>query len=263
VDATERWRALLGQCEEDVPLDEAWILIGAHANPQLDVEGQLHRLDDLAARVDAPGTDGVCQMLFAELALRGDRQHYDDPRNSYLDQVLDRGLGIPISLSVLLIEIGRRCGLDFEGVGMPGHFLVRDRRAPDLLIDAFDGGRRVDRTGCLQLLRTVAGPESSLTPDMLERTGTRAILARMLTNLDRSFERRDDVRSLLWVTRLRMELPEQPVRERLDVARRAADIGWLDRSADLFDELADEPMLAGDVADRLRRRSVHLRSSLN
>jgi len=263
VDATGRWREIVRRPEADLPLDEAVVVLAAHANEGLDVEAQLRRLDDLAARVDGTGTDGVCDLLFGTLALRGDRQTYDDPRNSYIDQVLDRRLGIPISLSVLLIEIGRRCGLEIEGVGMPGHFLARERRAPDVLIDSFDGGRRLDAAGCEEIFRVIAGSEADFSPEMLRGTGSRAILARMLTNLDRSYDRRIDRRALAWVTRLRMDLPGLTMQDRLDVARRAAGLGWHDRAADIFEELADEPSLAGETASRLRRRSIRLRSSLN
>jgi regulator of sirC expression with transglutaminase-like and TPR domain len=263
VDATGRWRETVQRPETDLPLDEAAILVAAHANEGLDVDVQLRRLDDLAARVDGVGTDGVCDLLFGTLALRGDRETYDDPRNSFVDQVLDRRLGIPISLSVLLIEIGRRCGLDIEGVGMPGHFLARERGEPDVLIDSFDGGRRLDTAGCQEIFRAIAGPEAEFTTEMLRGTGSRAILGRMLTNLDRSYERRNDRRALAWVTRLRMDLPGLTMQDRLDVARRAAGLGWHDRAADIFEELADEPSLAGETASRLRRRSIRLRSSLN
>ena len=80
----------------------------------------------MAAQIGPADTGEVCRFVFETLGVRGDLQTYDDPRNSYLDQVLDRRLGIPISISVLLMEIGRRCGVPLEGVGMPGHFLLRD-----------------------------------------------------------------------------------------------------------------------------------------
>ena len=116
------WRIIASRSEPDLALDEAALVIAAQANPELDVGGQLRRLDELAASLPEAGVASLCRGLFGELGLRGDTKHYDDPRNSYLDQVLNRRLGIPISLSVLLIEIGRRQGLVLEGVGMPGHF---------------------------------------------------------------------------------------------------------------------------------------------
>src|ERR1700722_19558482 len=90
VDAAARWAELLQRPEEDLPLDEAALVIAAHADPAMDVEAQLVRLDDVAAEVGRPDTERLCQVLFGQLGLRGDRETYDDPRNSYLDQVLDR-----------------------------------------------------------------------------------------------------------------------------------------------------------------------------
>ena len=101
---------------DHLALDEAALLIAAHANPGLDVAAQLQRLDDVAALVGHRRHRRlVCRVLFEDLGLTGDREGYDDPLNSYLDQVLDRRRGIPISLSVLLIEVGRRCGLSLRG----------------------------------------------------------------------------------------------------------------------------------------------------
>jgi regulator of sirC expression with transglutaminase-like and TPR domain len=262
VDLTARWAELMQRPETDLPLDESALVMAAHANPLLDVPAQLRRLDDVAAQVGQGGTDALCHFLFEELGLRGDRQTYDDPRNSYLDQVLDRRRGIPISLSVLVIEIGRRCGLHLEGVGMPGHFLVRDATSPELLIDAFDGGRRLDRAGCERLLRTVTGAPSELTPSMMSATGRRSILARMLANLDRSFERRADHPSLLWVSNLRLRIPDLPVGDRLHLAGRLGSLGRFDDAADVLDELAGtEP--AADRTSRLRGEATTMRARLN
>ncbi len=263
MDATTRWRELLERRDVDLPLDEAALLIAAHANPTLDVAEQLARLDDIAASVDEPSTDGVCRMLFETLRLRGNRKRYDDPRNSYLDQVLDRHLGIPISLSVLLIEVGRRLGLTLEGVGMPGHFLVRDTASPDLLIDAFAGGQRLDHAACERLLQAIGGPSVTLVPTMLAPTGRRAILARMLANLDHSYRGRADVRSLLWVTRLRVAIPELSVAERASVANGLADLGCYSEAADLLDELASDGAFDDEIIERLEARSTAVRARLN
>jgi regulator of sirC expression with transglutaminase-like and TPR domain len=263
MDATTRWRELLERRDSEVPLDEAALLIAAHANPTLDVAAQLDRLDGLASRVDEASTDGVCQLLFETLRLRGNHKHYDNPRNSFLDQVLDRRLGIPISLSVLLIEIGRRCGLALEGVGMPGHFLVRDITSPDLLIDAFAGGRRLDHAACQRLLQAIGGPNITLVPTMLAPAGRRATLARMLANLDHIYRERADVRSLLWVTRLRVAIPELSVAERASLANGLADLGCYREAADLLDDLAADSAFDDEIVDRLRTRSTAVRARLN
>ncbi|HXA34422.1 MAG TPA: transglutaminase-like domain-containing protein [Acidimicrobiales bacterium] len=263
MDVTTRWRELLERPDAEVPLDEAAMLIAAHANPTLDVAAQLARLDDLAVRVEEASTEGVCRMLFETLRLRGNRKHYDDPRNSFLDQVLDRRLGIPISLSVLLIEIGRRCGLALEGVGMPGHFLVRDMASPDLLIDAFAGGRRLDHAACQRLLQAIGGPNITLVPTMLAPAGRRATMARMLANLDHIYRGRADVRSLLWVTRLRVAIPELSVAERASLANGLADLGCYREAADLLDDLAADSAFDDEIVDRLRTRSTAVRARLN
>jgi regulator of sirC expression with transglutaminase-like and TPR domain len=246
----------------DVPLDEAALLIAAHANPALDEAAQLTRLDTIARRVASPDTRAVCRMLFQEIGLRGDRENYDDPRNSYIDQVLNRRRGIPISLSVLLMEIGRRCGLRLEGVGMPGHFLVRDPDMPELLIDAFDQGRRLGRAECERLLQTVTGTRTELTEAMLVTTERRAILARMLANLDRAFERRADTKALSWVSTLRLGLPDLPAGDRLQLANRLGSLGRFHEAADVLDGLAEDPA-ASEFRSRLQSDAAGLRARLN
>ena len=263
-----RWQELMQRPEEALPLDEAALLIAAHADPGLDVPAQLRRLDDIAARVGPVGrvgatdADAVCRVLFEDLGLAGDREGYDDPLNSYLDQVLDRRRGIPISLSVLLIEVGRRCGVELEGVGMPGHFLVRDPTAPQLLIDAFNGGQRLDPPACERMFRTVTGSPGGPTPDMLAATGRRAILARMLANLDHSFERRADYRSLLWVSRMRLGIPDLPPGDRVHLATRLGTLGRFDDAAKVLEGLAAiHP--TPEVAARLRSEAASLWARLN
>ena len=182
MDLAARWKELMEGPADHLALDEAALVIAAHANPGLDVAAQLQRLDDVAALVATADTSALCRVLFEQLGLKGDHDNYDDPVNSYLDRVLDRRRGIPISLSVLLIEVGRRCGLSLEGVGMPGHFLVRDPTSPRVLIDAFGGGQLLDFAGCERILRAVTGSPVQLTAAMLATTGPRAILARMLAN---------------------------------------------------------------------------------
>lgn len=262
MDVTARWLALMQRPDDDLPLAEAALVISGHANPALDIPAQLQRLDDLAARVGRPDTASLCRVVFGELGLRGDLETYDDPLNSYVDRVLDRGRGIPISLSVLLMEIGRRCGLYLEGVGMPGHFLVRDAASPDQLIDAFDGGRRLDPPDCEQLLRRVTGTRAELTPEMLATTPHRAILARMLANLDRSFERRTDHPALLWVTELRLAIPDLPVGDRVQLAGRLGGLGRFDEAARILEALADRGT-ARDLTGRLRAEATTMRARMN
>lgn len=191
----------------DAPdLGRAALAIARIAYPELDPEPYLAELDTLAAaagaRLPAAGSDvdavrTVAGYLFRERGFRGNEEDYYDPRNSFLNDVLVRRTGIPITLAVVLIETSARIGLRVEGVGFPGHFLVRvpGARGP-VLLDPFDGGRVVPQKELLARLQALAGPErrtvTEVPPDAVEATGTRAILARMLRNLLRIYLERDD-----------------------------------------------------------------------
>jgi regulator of sirC expression with transglutaminase-like and TPR domain len=263
MDRAARWRQVVTRPEGEIPLDEAALLIAATADATVDVSVQLARLDDMAAQIGPAATGEVCRFVFETLGVRGDQKTYDDPRNSYLDQVLDRRLGIPISISVLIMEIARRCGVALEGVGMPGHFLLRDPGEPELLIDAFSGGRRLDRAACAELLRSVAGVDVQLLDDYLAPVGPRSILARMLANLDHSFRKRDDKEGLRWVTRLRAGIPGQPWADQIALADTFARLGCPDEAAALLEELARHPATPADAARGLRARARGLLAPFN
>ncbi len=162
--ATDRFREVVSGAEAAVPLDEAALLIAAHAHPGLDVHAELAKLDALAESCFAPTLDALTRHLFVDLGFRGNRRQYYDPRNSFLDDVVARRIGIPISLSVLAIVVGRRLGVPLAGVGLPGHFLVRDRVDAEVFVDPFDGGAVLDRAGCERAFRRVQGDEAPLRP---------------------------------------------------------------------------------------------------
>jgi regulator of sirC expression with transglutaminase-like and TPR domain len=260
---TARWCRLLAGPESALPLDEAGLLIAAHARPDLDVGAELRRLDRLADDVEDDDADAVCDLLFRRLGIAGNTRHYDDPENSYLNRVIDRALGIPISLSVLLIEVGRRRGIPLEGVGMPGHYLVRDRSHPEALIDAFGAGRRLDDAACGELFRGLVGSDTHLHPAMLAPIGTRATLARMLANLDRTFRQRGDAPGLAWVTPLRAAIPDQPVAVLIGAAGTLGEIGRYDAAADLLEDVARRDDLPEGTAAQLRSQALGWRARLN
>lgn len=228
MDPTAAFTALVTGPADALHLDEAALLISAHATPNLDVEGQLERLDRLSTRCPDSTIDGLRWLLFDEMGLRGDTGTYQDPRNSYLDQVLDRARGIPISLSVLMMEVGRRVGVELEGVGMPGHFLVGAEAVlghPPELLDPFGGGRRLDAEECRLLHRSLHGSAAPWSSDLLAPTPPHAILARMLANLAASYAANGDTAARTWVARLRAAVPGQPagVQARLSEERRSWD----------------------------------------
>src|SRR5213593_92455 len=196
-------------------LARAALAIARIAYPDLDPAPYVRQLDDLAAAVrprllpraspEAAVTE-LAGYLFGECGFRGNQEEYYDPRNSYLNDVLERRTGIPISLSVLLIETGVRLGLGIEGVGFPGHFLVRvaGSRGP-ILLDPFFGGRVIGRDEMLDRLRAFyaagGGPAGAnlqrVLPQVLQATGPQGILGRMLANLLRIYlDRNDHVHAL-------------------------------------------------------------------
>ena len=128
--------------------------------------------------------------LYEELGFSGNADRYDDPRNSFLNEVLDRRLGIPISLAVVYLEIGRRGGLRLEGINFPGHFLVRAPDAvEDLIVDPFHGGALLSEIDCRQLLREYVGDESAFDRALLATATRQHIVVRMLVNLKRLYVR--------------------------------------------------------------------------
>ncbi len=133
--------------------------------------------------------------LYEELGFSGNREKYDDPRNSFLNEVLDRRVGIPISLAIVYLEIGRRAGLRLEGINFPGHFLVRApaegvaAASEELIIDPFHSGALLSEVDCRQLLRQHVGDEAAFDRGLLSAATRQQIVVRMLVNLKRVYVR--------------------------------------------------------------------------
>jgi regulator of sirC expression with transglutaminase-like and TPR domain len=178
------------------------------AYPRLDPSAWLAELDvygDAARRHLELGVGGnpptrtrlrvVSEFFFGQLGFVGNREHYEDPRNSFLNDVIARRTGIPITLAIVFMEIAGRAGLSIDGVNFPGHFLMRcpDADEPDattaLIVDPFNGGAVLSDADCLRLLKTHAGADALLEPGMLQPAGKQAILLRVLLNLKRAFVR--------------------------------------------------------------------------
>lgn len=216
-----RFAAEVAKPEPEVDLATAALLIAAEEYPQLVVEPYLRRLDELAERVkdrqwDATAPVVVLQdlsrVLFEEESFRGNREAYYDARNSFLNDVLDRRLGIPITLSVVYLEVGWRLGLPLHGVNFPGHFLVRyDGEALKLLVDPFQGGMIRFEDEAQDLLDHVYGGSVPLQPAFLRIADRKAVLVRMLENLKGTWlNNRDDVRALSALERILLILPDSP-----------------------------------------------------
>jgi len=252
-DPTTRFAALASRQDLPLPLDEALLLIAAHATPDLDVAAEQARLDALAEGVTHATVDGLRSHLFDELGFTGDQATYYDARNSLLPDVLDRCLGIPITLAVVAMEVGRRCGVELDGVGMPGHFLVRSVAEPHRYLDGYDSGRELDEAGCRALFAVVA-PGMPWDDAYLQPSAPWAIVARVLANLAGAYRRAGDRRALCWALQLRLELPNASEQER-------RELGVLLGASGRFDEGA--AVLETSLEDRDQEVAAHLRARLN
>jgi regulator of sirC expression with transglutaminase-like and TPR domain len=209
-DPIQDFARLMQRAEEEFNLDEAALLIARTEYPHLNVPDQLARLDALAFRLHCDLTrpaieiiESMNKLLFEKEQFRGNEEEYDDPRNSYLNDVLDRKLGIPISLSLIYIEVARRRDLPVIGVSFPGHFLVKYRTDHnEILIDPYHQGRILARHDCKELLKAQFGDEAELKPEYFAVSTKKQILARMLNNLKGSYVRRHDFTRVLTLIQL-------------------------------------------------------------
>jgi regulator of sirC expression with transglutaminase-like and TPR domain len=214
-----RFRQIIERPDPEIDLGEAALLIAKVFYPDLDVQRYLGRIDELArglrARVaeDAGASDlivGLNRFLFEEQGFAPNLENYYDPRNSFLNEVLERRVGIPISLSVLYMEVGCRAGLPLQGVSFPGHFLVKcPVEAGMIILDPYCGGISLSLHDLQQRLREVRGGEVSraIVAGMLVAANKKEILARMLRNLKAIYlEQQDNARALSiidWIVALR------------------------------------------------------------
>jgi regulator of sirC expression with transglutaminase-like and TPR domain len=258
----------------DGPLEllEACFWVAAEEYPDLDVGQGVHRVHLLSAegarrvhRLTNPFArlDGLQTYLFEELGFRGNEDEYDDPRNSFMNEVLDRQLGIPLTLSILFMEIARAAGFEARGIGLPGHFVTKvtfnDR---SMLVDPYHRARVITVEDCIQLVSRTTGRPSLFRRDQLEGIDERTTLARMLLNLKHLYLKRDDhLRALSAVERLLLINPQDPTEIR-DRGFLNAQLGRPGEAvADLESYLAASP--AAPDADSVRGRVVWLRQRLS
>lgn len=214
------------------------------------------RLDHLADQISATSADTVITDVLGGLGFTGNAANYYDARNSLLHCVLDRRLGIPLSLAVVVVEIARRRGVALRAIGMPGHVLLGDR---DAWYDPFAGGVALDRDGCEQIFRTVH-PDAPFLDDYLAPMSHAAIATRTLANLRVATMGSGNLSQLASVLELRAELPEAPIEFRVEYARLLAALGRYDQAAAERDRLAD---LAPTRSDHHLAEASRLRAHRN
>jgi regulator of sirC expression with transglutaminase-like and TPR domain len=239
---THEFERLSATPDSELDLARGALLIAATEYPDLDIEHELGLLDALSGAASARlegaedalrAANALSQYLFDEVGLRGNREDYYDPGNSYLNDVLHRRLGIPITLSLVYIEVGRRLGLPLVGVGMPGHFLVKHQGVDDLFIDPYHGGILLSEKECAQRLREVQGQDLLWDETYLGPTTNLDFLTRLLGNLKGAYARRQEFSRVLPVLDLLVAL-------RPDVIEERRDRGLLHYQLKRFDEALED-----------------------
>jgi len=224
-DSPEFLRLLRGEVEPD--LTRLALEVARDAYPDLNAIDQITKIDALASRVRDRCPEGaktrhilgqINWVLFVEEGFRGNQDDYQNPRNSYINEVLDRKLGIPLSLSILYLAIADRLGLAMSGVNLPGHFVIRSGRGDStLFVDPYSQGTILDRHGCDRLAARATGRIESIDDAVLAPCSTSTIVVRMLRNLKASHLREHDFTATVPVLRRLVALRKGDFEERRDL----------------------------------------------
>jgi regulator of sirC expression with transglutaminase-like and TPR domain len=206
MDQAVRFAQIIEGPAADRHLDLLCALVAAIIDHDADVGEILLGLDSLA-RLCPASFDGIIDTLFASGMFAGDGDDYHHPRNSLLHEVLIRRLGMPITLSVVAIEVGKRLSVPIRGVGLPGHFVIRDTET-GTFADPFGRGLRYDEAGMVRSWKQRMGDTAAFRPSMLAPTGSREIVLRILNNLKHSLLARDEPVLLARLATLRAAFPE-------------------------------------------------------
>jgi len=258
--------------DERVDLLRSALTFSRIEDPQLDIETYVRRVDDLAARVAEKIEDpddavqiiaALNDVLFQEEMFRGNTVDYYSPRNSFLHDVLDRRLGIPITLALVYMEVARRVGFQLFGVGMPGHFLLKhyDVDGQSILIDAFERGSIVTEDDCRQKLDSIYSGQVALQPEFLLAVTRRQMLTRMLNNLRAVYLSQRDFRRAVQVVDLILVIyPRSPE----DMKQRAVLRYNLNDYRGALSDFEEYVKMSPDASDaeEIRQTALSLRRSM-
>jgi len=267
----ERFAELVSLEDDRINLGEAALLIAAEEYARLDVDLYLERLDyfgDLA-RVRACAAQDAADFitalnttLFEGIGFRGNGENYYDPRNSFLNEVIDRRIGIPITLTVVYIEVARRIGFPIKGVGLPFHFIAKhEADGGDIFIDPFNEGRLLGTAGCAELVTEMSGGKLELQLEHLAAATTKQILSRMLSNLLGIYSMSDHSRALAAIERILLITPQSTahIRDRGLLLARLGDhteaIAELERYLELTPDAPDEDSVRAQIKSILQSRA--------
>lgn len=207
------------QPDEYIDLAKAALYIAQEEYPHLDPAEYLNALDTMAVELQERLPDSqyplriiqsINQYLYDDLGFSGNRTDYYDPRNSFLNDVIERRQGIPITLALVYLEVARRVGFPMVGVGMPGHFLIRpDIPEIEIFVDAFNSGEVIFAQDCQERLEQIYQQPVTLQPEFFAVVSHRQFLARMLTNLKYIYLKQQDLaKSLAVVERILLLFPD-------------------------------------------------------
>jgi len=263
-DPYREFRQAVERPEETIDLGRAALAIALAEYPDLDITGYLRRIDELAVEVskrrgaDADVFRGLAALnyvLFTERGFRGNRDDYYDPKNSFLNDVIERKRGLPITLSILYMEVGQRIGLAIDGVGFPGHFLVKAKsQGEDIIIDPFNAGDVKSFEDLQAMLDQIYGGKLRLDWDLLAALPKKQILKRMLGNLKAVYGRRDEwVKMLAVLDRLIILDPAavEEVRDRGAVYLRLECYGQAKNDFETYLRLAPDAKDAAAIREQL------------
>jgi regulator of sirC expression with transglutaminase-like and TPR domain len=271
---TEAFAALVGPHVDDEKIDlvRGALTIARTEYPELNIESYVERIDELglqaASRItevgDAAETIAALNsVLFQQAGLRGNREDYYDPRNSFLNDVLDRSLGIPITLALIYMEVGRRLGFPLFGVGMPGHFLLKnyDIDGRETLIDCFNGGDILNAQDCQRRLDEMYSGQMTLRPEFLFAVSRRQMLTRIINNLKTVYMSARNLKKVLPLVDLLLVIyPRSPE----DVKQRAMlrySLGQPKAAAEDLEEYLKMSPEASD-SDEIRQTALSIRRML-
>ncbi len=257
----QRFLQEIRQPDNQINLARAALYIAQEDSPELDPEEYLAALDLMASELrerlpEAPYPMRVIQTLnqylYEDLGFHGNSEDYYDPRNSFLNEVIDRRTGIPITLSLMYLELAARIDFPMAGIGMPGHFLVQPQ-FPDsgIFVDAFNQGEILFLEDCQQRLQQLYGPALEFQPEFLQPISHRALIMRILTNLKQIYLSRGDIHQGLAVVERMVLLIPSAMTELRDRGILYYQVGrWLEARQDLeqyLDQLPSHAPVSSDV----------------
>lgn len=257
--------------DENIDLVRSALAIARTEYPGLEIEEYAARVETMAGRASllAPNLDAqrtlaaLNKVVFEQANLRGNRDDYYDPRNSFLNDVLDRGLGIPITLSIIYMEVAKRVGLPLAGVGMPGHFLLKHygHDGNEMLIDCFNRGDILSRQDCQSRLDEIYSGEMKLRREFLHPLSRRQILTRMLNNLKTVYLSTRNFRKALPIADLILVIHPQSAEDLKQRALLRYSMGLHGLAAEDLDQYRKMSPNASDAED-IKQMSLSIRRML-